>query len=59
MVKFSCKSHGVTLIIEGNKRTFQNPPGSYAGMPHCQLHLMAKPTEGKFQDCEIVKEGES
>lgn len=51
-----CSTHGVALIVEGNKRTFQNPPGAYAGMPHCQLHILLEPAEGKFKDCEIVKE---
>ena len=56
VVKYRCKTHSVTLVIDGNKRIFQNPPGSYARMPHCQLHLMPHPTEGKHGDCEIVKE---
>ena len=58
MVKFICKTHGVSLLIERNSRLFQNPDGAYAGMPLCQLHIMAKPTEGKFKDCEILKEKE-
>ncbi len=56
MVKYSCKTHHVSLIIEGNKRTFQNPPGAYAGMPHCYLHLEPHPTDGQHGECEIVKE---
>lgn len=53
---FKCITHQVTLVIEGNKRTFQNPPGSYAVMPQCELHLMPQPKEGKVRNCEIVKE---
>ncbi len=56
MVKWVCKTHGVALVIKDTRRTFINPPGSYAGMPCCQLHLMPQPTEGKHGECEIVKE---
>ncbi len=56
MVKFSCKSHNVSLIIEGNRRRFQNPPGGFMRMPKCYLHLEPHPTEGKHGECEIVKE---
>jgi len=54
--QWRCNRHNVVLIIDGNQRIYENPPGSYAGMPVCQLHLMAEPKEGKFGDCEIVKE---
>ncbi len=56
MVKFSCKTHNVILTIEGNKRVIINPPGSYAGMPHCYLHMEPHPTDGQHGECEIVKE---
>lgn len=53
-MKLICKVHQVTLIIKGNKRTIQPPPGSY-GYP-CRLVSDPHPTEGKAGDCEIVKE---
>lgn len=56
MVKLNCKTHKVSLIIEGNRRRFENPPGAYAGMPRCYLHLEPHPAEGKHGECEIVKE---
>lgn len=48
-----CKVHNVTLIIEGNKRTIQPPPGSY-GYP-CLLVSDPHPTEGKHGGCQIEK----
>lgn len=62
MHKYTCKTHGISILIDGNKRTFETPPGSYAGVPKCHLLLMPQPAEGKFinlltpPDCEIVKE---
>jgi hypothetical protein len=46
----------VRLIIDGKHWSFHNPPGSLAGMPQCQLHLMYQPEEIKVGECEIVKE---
>lgn len=53
---YRCKTHDVRLIIDGQTRSFHNPPGSYAGQPQCQLHLMHHPGEKKIGQCEIVKE---
>lgn len=58
MEVYRCKTHDVRLIIDGQTRSFHNPPGSYAGIPQCQLHLTFEPKEGKMGDCEIVKEQE-
>jgi len=58
METYKCTTHNVILIIDGDKRAFHNPPGSYAGMPLCQLHLMYQPEEKKIGKCEIVKEKE-
>jgi hypothetical protein len=46
----------VRLIIQGKNRSFENPPGSYANMPKCHLHLTFEPKKEKIGDCEIVKE---
>lgn len=51
---FVCKTHGVRLTIEGKIRRIEPPPGSW-GNP-CRLMTMHPVTEGKFGDCEIVKE---
>lgn len=56
MATYKCVTHGVSLTIEGNKRTFETPPGSIRGMPSCKLLTVLQPQEGKFQNCEIVKE---
>lgn len=50
-----CKTHQVTLTIEGNRRHIQPPPGSY-GYP-CKLVTEPRPQPGKSGDCVIVKEG--
>ncbi|MBA7635412.1 hypothetical protein ES703_43016 [subsurface metagenome] len=54
-MKFECITHHVALEITDKERKFTNPPGSYATMPKCQLHVMREPKEGKFQECEIRK----
>lgn len=46
-----CKTHQVRLIIEGNKRVIQPPPGSY-GYP-CKLLSDPRPQPGKMGECEI------
>lgn len=56
MVVYKCTTHGVSLRIDGNTRQFDTPPGSWRGMPQCKLLIMPQPSEGKFGDCEIVKE---
>jgi len=53
---YKCKSHDVRLIIDGKTWSFVNPPGSLAGQPQCQLHLVLQPREVKIGQCEIVKE---
>lgn len=54
---FRCKTHNIVLRIDdkGN-RHFDTPPGSWGGLPRCQILLLNPVTEGKFGDCEIVKE---
>jgi len=54
--RYRCTTHGVVLIVEGKRRSFHNPQGSYAGMPQCQLHLMAQPEAKTIGECQIVKE---
>ena len=56
MEVYRCKTHDVRLIIDDKHWSFHNPPGSYAGMPKCKLHLTFAPKEEKIGDCEIVKE---
>lgn len=56
MEVYKCKSHDVRLIIDGKTWSFVNPPGSLAGQPQCQLHLVLQPREVKIGQCEIVKE---
>lgn len=56
MATYKCVTHGVSLTIDGNKGTFETPPGSIRGLPQCKLLTMAQPQEGKTGDCEIVKE---
>lgn len=56
MATYKCVTHGLSLTIDGNKRTFETPPGSIKGLPQCKLLNMDQPQEGKFENCEIVKE---
>ena len=58
MTQWTCKRHGISLTVEGDRRTFSTPPGSIKGLPPCRLLIMHPLTEGKFGDCEIVKEQE-
>lgn len=53
-MKFSCKTHGVTLTIEGKRRHIVPPPVSL-GTP-CKLMTLNPVTDGQHGDCEIVKE---
>ncbi|MBA7642439.1 hypothetical protein ES703_50132 [subsurface metagenome] len=56
MTRWECVTHKITLTIEGNKGTFETPPGSIKGLPPCKLLTMPQPTEGRHGECEIVKE---
>lgn len=56
MATYKCVTHGLSLTIDGNKGTFETPPDSIRGLPPCILLTMLQPQEGKFQNCEIVKE---
>ena len=59
MAIYKCVTHNVALIVEGDKRTFHNPPGTWGGMPTCQLLTMKNLTEGKHGECEIIQEKSS
>ncbi|GAI31959.1 unnamed protein product [marine sediment metagenome] len=55
MTRWECTTHKIALVIEGNKRTFETPPGSIRGMPPCKLLTINPVTEGKLGNCEIKK----
>lgn len=56
MEKYRCIVHNIVLQIDGNQRHFDLPPGSWEGIPPCNILTMHPVKEGKSGDCEIVKE---
>lgn len=60
MTQWKCVTHGIILTEEGNRHTFETPPGSIRGMPPCKLLTITELPEkegkfgkGKFGDCKI------
>lgn len=52
---YKCLTHGLTMTINGNKRTITG--AIYGHTPQCWIALMPKvPVTGKLGSCEIVKE---
>ncbi|MBA7606433.1 hypothetical protein ES703_13581 [subsurface metagenome] len=53
---YKCLTHSVELIDEGNTRQFVTPPGSWRGMPQCQLLLAEKTVKtGEIGKCQIER----
>lgn len=48
-----CKTHQVTLVVEGTRRVIYTPQGSWGHMEPCQLIMLPYPQPGKVGDCEI------
>jgi hypothetical protein len=57
MAVYCCETHKIKLTITEDRRSFDTPPGSWAGMPQCRLMLMVTPQEGTFGQCVIKKVG--
>ncbi len=55
MTIYKCLTHGLTMIIQDNKRDIRGAVWGHT--PPCKIALMPKePVEGKFGECVVVKE---
>ena len=52
MATYTCLTHGITVIVEENRRDFINVPEA---VPPCQLFLMPEFKEGRFGECEVKR----
>lgn len=57
MTVYRCRTHGITLTIEGNQRIFDTPEGSLRGLPPCRLLFEKAPVAGTFGNCVIEEVG--
>lgn len=53
MTVYKCIQHQVVVILDGNIRRVEPPPGSFGGL--CKLLTMHPVIEGKYNNCEIEK----
>ena len=53
-MRYECKVHRVALVIDGKRRTYETPPGSYMrGVPACRLLIDPSPKAGPVGECMI------
>jgi hypothetical protein len=57
-MRYVCTVHRVTLVVEGNNRRYETPPGSYkTGVPRCVLLTEPHPHPGQAGQCRIEVKG--
>jgi hypothetical protein len=56
MTAWKCTIHNIKITEDAKRREVETAQGSIRGMPPCRLLTMFQIKEGKFGECELVKE---